>query len=141
MQFCGSTILARATRGSAGYDLVSDESVMIPPDGKGVLVSTGLRIGLEPSSVGIIKSRSGLASQHHIEVGAGVIDSDYRGEVKVLLRNFGDEPFRVTAGMRIAQMVILPILTPEPIMVSTETFNALATDRGLGGFGSTGLVG
>lgn len=139
MRFCGSTCLVRATEGSAGYDLVSDESAVVPAGGEGVLVGTGLCIALEPQTVGIIKSRSSLASKHNVEVGAGVIDSDYRGEVKVLLRNFGKEAFRVTAGMRIAQMVVLPVLTPEPTMLSRESFGLLTSARGDGGFGSTGL--
>jgi dUTP pyrophosphatase len=68
-----------------------------------------------------------------------VIDSDYRGEVKVLLRNLGHEPFHVTSGMRIAQLVILPIVTPDVIMVRNEHFELDITDRGSGGFGSTGM--
>jgi dUTP pyrophosphatase len=138
LKFTGSTSLQRATPGSAGYDLVSDETAELAA-GHSRLFSTGLKIALPNGTVGFIKSRSSLASKFNVEVGAGVIDSDYRGEVKVLLRNLGHEPFHVTSGMRIAQLVILPIVTPDFIMVRNEHFELDITDRGSGGFGSTGM--
>jgi dUTP pyrophosphatase len=109
------------------------------PGGKATLVPTGLAFALPPGSVGIIKSRSSLAAKHDVEAGAGVIDADYRGEVSVLLRNFGDQPLAIAAGQRIAQLVVFP-LAPLLDTPAEETLEQLGeTQRGAGGFGSTGM--
>ena len=99
------------------------------------LIPTGLAISLPSGHVGRIGSRSGLSIKHNIETGAGWIDSDYRGEVKIELKNFSGEEFVVEMGDRIAQLIILPIDTPEFEL----TDRLPPSDRGAGGFGSTGF--
>ncbi|KAI1006592.1 hypothetical protein K3495_g1627 [Podosphaera aphanis] len=124
------------TRGSAlaaGYDLYAVRETRVPARGK-ALVQTDLVIGVPPGTYGRIAPRSGLASKHMIDTGAGVIDADYRGEVKVLLFNHGEEDFVINEGDRIAQLVLEKISTPE--VVEVETMDE--TTRGAGGFGSTG---
>ncbi|EFO90512.1 CRE-DUT-1 protein [Caenorhabditis remanei] len=118
---------------AAGADLYSAEDVVVPANGK-FCVSTGLQLELPVGYYGRVAPRSGLAAKHFIDVGAGVIDSDYRGEVKVLLFNFNDADFEVKKGDRIAQLIC------EQIGNGTyEEVNSLeTTDRGAGGFGSTG---
>ncbi|OJD24400.1 deoxyuridine 5'-triphosphate nucleotidohydrolase [Blastomyces percursus] len=128
---------ARApTRGSAfaaGYDLYCAKPIVIPSKGKG-LVDTGLAIAVPEGTYGRIAPRSGLASKHFIDTGAGVIDADYRGEVKVLLFNFSDTDFTINEGDRIAQLVLERIYTPEVVEVDQLEESV----RGAGGFGSTG---
>lgn len=140
--YCGPRPLEKMSEGAAGYDLASDESAVIQPGGLAHLVGTGLRVALPEGTVGFIKSRSSVAFKSNVEVGAGVVDQDYRGEVKVLLRNFGDRPVPIEPGMRIAQLVILNTSPAEPNRVERrgdfET-TAPSTDRGEGGFGSTGV--
>lgn len=128
-----ATLPVRATPGSAGYDLYSAESGVVWARGK-TLVATGVSVELPPNTVAFIKSRSGLSVKKDIEVGAGVIDSDYRGKIGVVLRNLGDEPFVFEKGAKIAQMVIMPIITPPTILAPLSI-----TGRGAGGFGSTGV--
>jgi dUTP pyrophosphatase len=99
------------------------------------LISTGIAVQIPPGSYGRIAPRSGLAYKHFIDVGAGVVDSDYRGEVKVLLFNFNDRAFRVSYGDRIAQLIIEKY-TPTVIQ-EVETLDE--SQRGEGGFGSTGI--
>jgi dUTP pyrophosphatase len=117
----------------AGYDIISAEDINIAPSFR-QLIRTGLYLAIPEGYVGIIKSRSGTAVNAGIEHGAGVIDSDYRGEVKVLLYNFGFTPYKVQTGDRIAQMLILPI----PKMFVHRVSDLDNTVRGEGGFGSTG---
>ncbi|KAL2808152.1 dUTPase-like protein [Aspergillus granulosus] len=128
---------ARApTRGSAfaaGYDLYAAKEIVIPAKGK-ALVDTGLAIAVPEGTYGRVAPRSGLASKHFIDTGAGVIDADYRGEVKVLLFNFSDVDFTVQEGDRVAQLVLERIYTPE-VAVVEELAESV---RGAGGFGSTG---
>jgi len=124
----------RCSPGAAGIDLCAAEPATLPPGGRGALVRTGFACALPPGTVGIIKSRSSLAAKHDVEVGAGVIDEDYRGEVRVLLRNFGAEPFEVRRGDRVAQMVVLK-LHAGPVQLCESLDD---TARGQGGFGSTG---
>ena len=112
----------KKTSGSAGYDLYASENLLIPPNSQS-LVSTGVQLALPYGSYGQIAARSGLSMK------------DYRGEVKVLLRNFGDEDLNINVSDRIAQLLVLPVLTP--MMTLSETLDS--TDRGEGGFGSTGL--
>ncbi len=124
------------TRGSqfaAGLDLYSSENVTIPPH-KRTVVKTGLSVAIPHGYYGRVAPRSGLAVNNGLDVLAGVIDSDYRGELMCALINHGDEPIEVTDGMRMAQLVIEAIATPEPVWSEDLT----ATGRGAGGMGSTG---
>jgi len=128
----GAEIPKRATEGAAGFDLFANSLHDIRPMDRTV-INTGITVEIPPNAVGIIKPRSGLAVRNGIDVMAGVIDSDYRGEVKVLLINQGEELFKVRPGDRIAQILFMPIIT------ASETGGKLSeTERGCGGFGSTG---
>ncbi|HEV3397349.1 MAG TPA: dUTP diphosphatase [Xanthobacteraceae bacterium] len=124
---------------AAGLDLVAavaaDGPVIIAP-GRWAAIPTGLALALPPGSEGQVRPRSGLAAQHGVTVlnAPGTIDADYRGEVKVLLVNLGPEAFTVTRGMRIAQLVIARTARARLV----ETADLAATQRGAGGFGSTG---
>lgn len=135
----------RMTDGSAGYDLHSVEDMEIPPskctpDGKvdvgRALVPTGLVLELLPGTVGRVGSRSGMSVKSNIEAGAGWIDSDYRGELKIELKNLAAEPYMIKRGDRIAQLMILP-LAPVTIEAVTEVND---TGRDSSGFGSTGFA-
>lgn len=118
----------------AAYDIVATENCWVPPNGKHV-VSTGLKMAIPKGYVGIIKSRSGLSVKHDIEVGAGVIDSGYRGEVKVVLRNLGKHgSYEVHPGDKVAQMVIVKL--PELLINRVDSLDD--SDRGAKGFNSTG---
>ena len=119
---------------AAGYDLSSCEAKIIPSGGT-VLVKTGLQIACPPGTYGRIAPRSGLAYKYSIDVGAGVVDADYRGEVGVILFNFGKEDFEVKEGDRIAQLVLEKIELAEV----AEVTDLDETVRGAGGFGSTGV--
>lgn len=128
----------RSTNGSAGMDLhaVLDGPLTLQP-GDRALISTGIAIGLPSAeTVGLVFARSGLAVKHGLTLSnsVGVIDSDYTGEIKVGLVNLSDKPYTLVHGERIAQLVIMPILMPE----IEETDCLTATQRGDGGFGSTG---
>lgn len=129
---------AYETTGSAGMDLRADltEPVTIPPGGRR-LIPTGLSIELPPGCEAQVRGRSGLAVKHGIGLanGIGTIDSDYRGEIQVILINWGDSEFTIRDGDRIAQMVVARYET-----VEWETAESLAESRrGSGGFGHTGL--
>jgi dUTP pyrophosphatase len=131
---------APATPESAGLDLraaVTDELVLAP--GERALVPTGFALAIPPGFEGQVRPRSGLALRHGITIpnAPGTIDSDYRGEVAVLLQNGGKEPFRLRRGERIAQLVIAPIALAELEEVAAQD-DLGATERGSGGFGSTG---
>ncbi|VTJ76359.1 Hypothetical predicted protein [Marmota monax] len=124
------------TRGSAraaGYDLYSAYDYIVPPMEK-ALVKTDIQIALPSGCYGRIAPRSGLAAKYFIDVGAGVIDEDYRGNIGVVLFNFGKEKFEVKKGDRIAQLICERIFYPdiEEVQVLNDT------ERGSGGFGSTG---
>ncbi|CAD8189097.1 unnamed protein product [Paramecium octaurelia] len=119
---------------AAGYDLFSAEDSVVPAKGKQV-IKTGISMALLEGTYGRIAPRSGLAAKNFIDVGAGVIDEDYRGEICVLLFNFGDNDFKVNYGDRIAQMVIEYVVQTD----IQETDNLTETQRGEGGFGSTGV--
>jgi len=121
---------------AAGMDLHSCENIIVPPKGK-VLVSTGLKMAIPTGYYGRVAPRSGLAVKNFIDTGAGVIDEDYRGELKVLLFNFGDSEFNVKVGDRIAQLLLEKVMHAEIREVSEEQLGK--TDRGIGGFGSTGV--
>lgn len=119
------------TKGSAGLDLHSIEAATLQP-GKYVLVATGLSIDLPENTEGQVRSRSGLAAKHGVQVlnSPGTIDEDYKGEIKVILYNAGDSIFTVEKGDRIAQLVIAPVYKLEGY--------ALDNTREDKGFGSTG---
>ena len=128
----------RATEGSAGADLFAcvDIDIVIGP-GERKLIPTGIAIELPDKGFGaFVFPRSSVSSRFGVSLAncVGVIDSDYRGEVKVPLINHSDEPYTVKNGDRIAQMVILPVILP----VFSETDDLSETERGEGGFGSTG---
>lgn len=129
------------TAGAAGMDLVAanpaDGPIVLAP-ARRALVPTGLVIQLEPGYEAQVRPRSGLALKHGVTVlnAPGTIDADYRGEVQVLLVNLGQEPFTITRGMRIAQMVVAPVTMVE--LVEVEDVDETA--RSASGFGSTGLV-
>ena len=122
--------------GDAGMDVRANESLSIEP-GARALVHTGLVMVLPPDAEAQVRPRSGLALKHGVTVlnAPGTIDSGYRGEVGVILVNHGSEPFHVEKGMKIAQIVVAPVVQAE----IAETFETEATERGEGGFGSTGL--
>jgi dUTP pyrophosphatase len=122
----------RATDEAAGYDLTAIQNVNIPPRGR-LLLNLGLVLIIPKGHYGRIAPRSGLALKFGIDVGAGVIDSDYRGEVGVLLFNHTDTVFEVHIGDRIAQLILEKISLP-PV---TEIVEVDETARGQGGFGST----
>ena len=118
---------------AAGYDLKSAYNYIIPASGK-VIVKTDIRIRVPEGTYGRIAPRSGLAAKHHIDVGAGVVDEDYTGNVGVVLFNHAAEEFSVAKGDRIAQLVCEKI--EYPVLEECESLEDTA--RGSGGFGSTG---
>jgi dUTP pyrophosphatase len=122
-----------AQEGDAGSDLRASEEITIPSKGR-CLVPTGISMAIPKGYVGLIWPRSGLAVKRGIDSGAGVIDSGYRGEICVLLFNHSDDDFKVVKGDRIAQILIQKVETPQFIQVETLD----ETERGAGGFGSTG---
>ena len=129
----GAKLPTRGSKDAAGLDLYSVESVSIPARSRAA-VRTGLAVAIPRGFYGRVAPRSGLAVRHGLDVLAGVIDSDYRGEIICALMNHGDETFEVEAGMRIAQLIIESIATPEPQWGEDLS----ETTRGAGGFGSTG---
>jgi dUTP pyrophosphatase len=128
---------AYETAQSAGMDLVAanDAPVTLAPGGR-AMVPTGLAIALPAGYEAQIRPRSGLAAKNGVTVlnTPGTVDADYRGEVKVILINLGDDAFEIERGMRIAQMVIAPVIQAS----FTEVDTLPETARGTGGFGSTG---
>jgi len=132
-----ATLPTRKTAGSVGYDIAACLSgeVVIKP-GETRMIGSGAAIALEPGYAAFIYARSGLGINHGIIPAncVGVIDSDYRGEIIVGLKNTSNEPFTVNDGDRIAQMVIAKCELPEPVL--SEDLDE--TQRGDGGFGSTG---
>ena len=144
-----ATVPTYGSEEAAGMDLYYDAYSEIGPDvsefksltlmniikpGERALFKTGISVALPPFHYGRIAPRSGLAYKSGIDVMAGVIDSDYRGEIGVILINHGDEDFQVSHGDRIAQMIITPYVTATPYVVEDLD----DTGRGSGGFGSTG---
>ena len=124
----------RGSEGAAGYDLNASCSCVIPSRGKG-LVQTGLAISLPPGVYARIAPRSGLALKKFIDVGAGVVDSDYRGELGIVLYNHSEDNFKVNEGDRVAQLILEKIKTP--VVQKVQTLDQ--TDRGARGFGSIGV--
>ena len=150
----------RASEGAAGYDLRSAQYVAVPArgrvrepqaPGKGrhsrkrphasrppqALVTTGLIVAVPPGTYGRVAPRSGLALHRGIDVGAGVIDADYRGQLGVLLFNHSDADFFVAVGDRVAQLILEVVRTP-PLEEASDLGSEL-TGRGASGFGSTGV--
>ena len=132
---------AYQSAGAAGLDLLAavpaDAPLIIPPGGRAT-VPTGFALALPEGTEAQVRPRSGLAARHGVTVlnSPGTVDADYRGEVLVVLANFGDAPFSVSRGARIAQLVIAPVLRPALREVATLD----PTSRGSGGFGSTGMT-
>jgi dUTP pyrophosphatase len=130
---------AYQSEAAAGLDLMAavaaDAPVTIGP-GRRALIPTGLTIALPAGTEGQVRPRSGLAARHGVTVlnAPGTIDADYRGEIQVILVNFGQESFTITRGMRIAQLIIAPTVQ----VTICETAKLDETTRGAGGFGSTG---
>ncbi len=129
----GSSIPQYAHAGDAGADITASEKVVIPPRDR-LLVATGVRLEIPDGHVGLIWPRSGLAVKKGIDCGAGVIDSHYRGEVKVLLFNHSDNEFQIEPGDRIAQILIQKVERVQ--FLSADELSETA--RSEGGFGSTG---
>lgn len=118
----------------AGLDICSNEDKIIPSRNSS-LIDTGIHIEIPEGFVGMIKSRSGLSVKHKIEIGAGIIDHEFRGIVMVHLYNHGDKPFEIKKGDRIAQLLTIPILLDKYTKVNVLT----ETERGESGFGSSGV--
>lgn len=132
----GLPLPAYATAGAAGMDICAAESVNLRI-GKRAAVATGFAFAIPEGYEVQVRPRSGLALNHGITClnTPGTIDSDYRGEIKVILANLGDEDFLIKTGDRIAQIVLAPVTQAD--MVEVDSLDA--TDRGAGGFGSTGI--
>ena len=134
----GAALPSYESKGSAGADLhaYAKQTLTLVP-GETVAVPTGLCMEIPDGYEGQVRPRSGLAAKHGITVlnSPGTIDSDYRGEVKVLLTNLGNEPFSIRNGDRIAQLVIVPVARAAFASISELS----ASRRGEGGFGSTGV--
>lgn len=133
----GLPLPAYATSGAAGMDVVSAEDVVLAP-GVRHAVATGLSMAIPAGFEIQVRPRSGLALKHGISApnAPGTIDSDYRGEVKIILINHGDQPFEILRGDRVAQLVLAPVV--QGSWMEVEELDA--TERGEGGFGSTGGV-
>jgi dUTP pyrophosphatase len=129
-----SILPTRGSDGAVGYDLYSNCDGIIAKSKRG-LISTGIAVSLPTGVYGRVAPRSGLAVKHGIQIGAGVIDPDYTGEISVVIFNMGDADFEVKKGDRVAQLVLERCETPpiEEIGLLQETL------RGEGGFGSTGV--
>ena len=127
---------AYASAGAAGMDVVSADTLTIAP-GARAAVPTGFAVAIPPGHEIQVRPRSGLALNHGITClnTPGTIDADYRGEVKVILANLGQQPFAIRRGDRIAQLVVAPVAAAAFVEVTALD----ATPRGTGGFGSTGV--
>jgi dUTP pyrophosphatase len=130
-----ATLPSRAHPGDAGLDLYAAEVAEIAPGGR-ASVGTGIALETPEGHAALVLPRSGLAARHGISLvnAPGLIDAGYRGEVRVLLLNTGDEPFSVAPGDRVAQLLLVPFGEAEPV----EVAELAASERGEGGFGSSG---
>jgi len=133
----GLPLPAYATEGAAGMDVIAAEALTLAPGARHA-VATGLALAIPPGYEIQVRPRSGLALKHGITVPntPGTIDSDYRGELKVILINHGSEPFAIARGDRVAQLVLAPVV--QAAWLEVEHLDE--TTRGEGGFGSTGGV-
>lgn len=134
----GGTMPRYETQGSAGMDLRASEDVVLAP-GERKAVATGLKMAIPEGFEGQVRPRSGLALRHGLAMvnSPGTIDSDYRGEVKMILINLGSDVVQFSKGERLGQLVICPIVRAN--LLSVESLEE--TTRGDGGFGSTGIAG
>lgn len=123
----------RGSEKAAGYDLYGIEKITIPAKSSSV-VSTGVAVAVPEGHYGRVAPRSGLAFKHGIDVGAGVVDSDYRGEIKILLFNLSNEDYTIEKGDRVAQLILEKI----SILESEVVDDLDETERGVKGFASTG---
>lgn len=128
--------LTKKNEFDAGLDVCSIETNRIAPWSR-TTIHTGLHVEIPEGFVGLLWSRSGLSAKHGIEVGAGCIDSTYRGEVRVVLYNLSDMPYTVRKGDKIAQLLTMPAMMAKYHQVQ-DLGELEDTDRGSGGFGSTG---
>lgn len=139
----------QSTPGAMAYDFVSPYDIVVPAATRGpagdncvtigkVIVDTLVAVTLPPGYAMILGSRSGLAAKKHITVEAGWIDNDYRGKIGVVLYNHGPEDYVIEQGERIAQGMIVPVIQPKSISVEYSYPDTSSTERGAGGFGSTG---
>lgn len=129
-----ATLPTKGSPLSAGFDLAAAESMTIPVGGR-KLVKTDLSVACPAGTYARIAPRSGLAYKHGIDVGAGVVDADYRGPVGVILFNFGDKDFEINQGDRIAQLILEQVAMVDAVQVEELD----DTHRGAAGFGSTGV--
>ena len=130
-----ATLPTRAYEGDAGLDLAANERIELGP-GERAAVGTGLTVAIPAGHAGFVQPRSGLAARHGITVlnSPGLVDAGYRGELRVVILNTDrEQTFVVEPGMRIAQLVIVPVATPEPV----EVDELPASERGERGFGSS----
>jgi dUTP pyrophosphatase len=127
----------RTRSGDAGYDLRATERISVPQDGRR-LVGTGIAIALPEGIAGLVTPRSGLAIEHGITLlnSPGLIDPNYRGEIKVIVHNTGERRYTIEAGDRIAQLLLVPCLTPE--VRTVDELPPSHDGRGEAGFGSSG---
>jgi dUTP pyrophosphatase len=128
-----ATLPTRGSRASAGLDLYSIEAVSLEPGQRGI-ARTGLAVAIPEGFYGRLAPRSGLATKNGLDVLAGVIDADYRGEIGCLLRNTGEERIELSENSKICQLIIETIITPQAVWADDLGH----TERGPGGFGSTG---
>jgi dUTP pyrophosphatase len=128
---------ARTRAGDAAYDLSCVEGFVLMP-GERAMIATGVAVAIPPGVAGLVLPRSGLAHRHGISCvnSPGLVDPNYRGELRVILINHGSEPFSAKAGDRIAQLLIVPFVSPALVVV--DELPAGGDDRGAGGFGSSG---
>lgn len=124
----------KATKGAAGFDLISNVSCLIAP-GKSATISTGTCVAINPGYFGLVTLRSGHGFKKNLMCHIGVIDSDYRGDIAVKLFNMGDEGVVIERGERFAQLLLLDTV---PSSFFTQVSSLDDTERGEGGFGSTG---
>eukprot|EP00002_Diphylleia_rotans_P000526 TRINITY_DN10279_c0_g5_i1.p1 TRINITY_DN10279_c0_g5~~TRINITY_DN10279_c0_g5_i1.p1 ORF type:complete len:163 (-),score=39.27 TRINITY_DN10279_c0_g5_i1:227-715(-) len=129
-----ATIPTRGSSKAAGWDLYSAYDYVVPARGK-ELVKTDIAIAVPPNTYGRVAPRSGLAWKNHIDLGAGVVDEDYRGNVGVVMFNHSDQDFKVSKGDRVAQLILERISLAD----LQEVVELDDTERGAGGFGSTGV--
>ncbi|MDA8344096.1 MAG: dUTP diphosphatase [Thermaerobacter sp.] len=122
----------RQSEGAAGYDIYAVEDVLVPAQGR-ALVHSGIALAIPHGYEGQVRPRSGLALRYGVRAHLGTIDSDYRGELQVLLHNDAAEDYKVQAGDRVAQLVIAPVVAADFVEADLDE-----TRRGEGGFGHTG---